>query len=105
MGLVRDPDTGLFLKVCPHCGEASPSLGSRCPSCDQLYEPGRGVVDDLPLIDLDDWSGAGGPGAGLIVVVVGLINGAIVLLLGPPLALYRLLRRRITPTHGHQTGG
>ena len=103
MELIRDPDTGMFLKVCTHCGQASPSLGTRCPLCDRLYDPeSRGVIDDLPLIDLEDFMAGGGPALGMIAgaAAILVINAAIVLLLGPPLALAKLIRRLIARRRG-----
>jgi hypothetical protein len=84
----------MLLKVCPHCGQSSSSLGSRCPLCDHSYDPApRGVIDQLPLIDLDDFAGFGGRGTGVTLIVGMVVNFAIVLILGPPLALINAVRR------------
>jgi hypothetical protein len=100
MTLTRDPATGMFLKVCPHCGQASSSLGSQCRLCDHTYDPEPpGVMDQLPLLDLDDLPTFGSRAVGIVMVGM-VVNFAIILTLGPPLALFKAVRRWVRAWRG-----
>jgi hypothetical protein len=90
----RDPRTGALLKVCPHCGTASQTLGSRCPACDRPYFTGdesgeESWIDAAPFIDAEDVFPGGGWLAGWMLV--GIVNVVIAVVWTP----FFLLRRGV----------
>ena len=93
--LVRDPETGALVRVCPHCGAGNPALGTLCLACgqriDAVGEAGEAsFVDELPLIDPD---GLPGGAAGLAgVVLAGIANAVIVVVATPAVLLRRAVR-------------
>ena len=91
MPLVRDPDTGDLVKLCPHCQQVSRTLATRCPQCGDFYDQeDRSVIDELPLIDpgtLPWWPSLTG------LALAALANMVIVVVLGPLVLLRHGLRK------------
>ena len=91
MPLVRDPDTGDLVKLCPYCRQVSRTLATQCPQCGRFYDGEEpSVVDELPLID-PDMLPRGPSLTGY--VLAGLANMVIVVVLGPFVLLRHVLRK------------
>ena len=90
MPLVRDPDTGDLVKLCPHCHQVSRTLATQCPQCGRFYDQeDRSVVDELPLVDPDMFP----RGPSLTgYALAGLANMVIVVVVGPFVLLRHGLR-------------
>jgi hypothetical protein len=90
--LVRDPNSGELVKLCPHCHQVSRTLATQCPQCGRFYDQeDRSVIDELPFIDPDML-----PGVRYSLIaeaLAGLANIAIVVVLGPLVLLRHGLRR------------
>jgi len=95
VSLVRDPDTGDLVRVCPHCGGASRTLATRCPLCGRLFdEEDSSFIDELPFVEFDWWMGsAGGSLFGLLASA--LCNIVIFVVIGPLVLLRRGVRRAL----------
>jgi hypothetical protein len=90
--LVRDPDTGQLVKLCPHCRQVSRTLATQCPQCGRFYDgEDRSVIDELPLIDPEmlPWGGTSFTAEALAA----LANMVIVVVLLPLVLLRHGLRR------------
>lgn len=94
--LVRDPESSGFLKRCPHCGYDSRTLGDVCLSCGKPYEP-QATMDALPFIDPTNFGPFGNsfPADVILALVAGMLNLALLIVIGIPRALLKGLLTRL----------